>query len=57
MNNTSGGGTRFDGHNTTCMKQLHERKTILKEVKNLSKALINRHDKLQAAMVRIKEER
>lgn len=36
------GGNRFEGHTSSCMKQLHEKRTILKEVKALSKALVNK---------------
>jgi hypothetical protein len=51
------GGTRFEGHTSSCMQQMHERKTILKEVKNLSMALLSKHDKLAATLDRLKEEK
>ena len=51
------GTTRFDGHTSSCMQQMHERKTILKEVKNLSLALIKREERLEATMQRLKDEK
>ena len=37
------------------MKQLHERRVILKEVRNLSRALIQKEEKLAQVIERAKE--
>lgn len=50
-------GTRFNGLTTSCMQSLHQRNTILKEVKNLSSALLQKQDLLDQAVKRFKEER
>ncbi len=50
-------GTRFNGLTTSCMQSLHQRNTILKEVKNLSSALLQKQDLLVQAVKRFKEER
>ena len=39
------------------MKHMHEKKTILKEVKNLSLALISKQDKLTATLDKLKDEK
>jgi len=51
------GATRFEGHTSSCMQQIHERKTILQEVRNLSLALIEKEERLEATLQRLKDER
>lgn len=43
--------------NPSCLKNNVEKKTILKEIQNLSEALLNQHNQFELAVERIKEER
>jgi hypothetical protein len=45
------------GGNPTSLKSIAEKKTILKEIQNLSEALMDQHHKFELAVERIKDER
>lgn len=54
---TSANSRGFGDGSSSCLKSIAERKTILKEIQNLSEALVIQQSKFELALEKIKEEK